>query len=389
MLKQQQSIMLIVQITQSFFSHGGVMKRARQETLALLKAGHRVIVITDLRWTSHAYQFKDFRDKFYIIPIKPIYFYGFRNISSQLSFAFKTYYTLKKLSKKESIDLIVSHQSTACYAVVPFIKKRNIPAAWVIQDLIRDRIATGNPYNWWETQLFKHSNSFALKRMSYAIPVSIYTKRLAILDGARPATTFVKYNSVNTEKFNLGKNVNKDIDILFIGRLSIEKGLDILIESTNYISTRRKILIIGDGPLYEYLKIQAKKIKRHDMRLEGFVNHNILPQFIQRTKLLVAPSRSECHASVPIESMACGVPVIASRVAGMEDTIQNEKNGWLLGENNAKTLGLLIEKALSNEKKLKLMSQAARKRAEFFSEKKFSHEIVDFYEKLVKKFKSP
>ncbi len=50
--------MLVVQITLSFFCHGGVMKRSRHETLALLNAGHSVIVITDLRWTSHMFQFK-------------------------------------------------------------------------------------------------------------------------------------------------------------------------------------------------------------------------------------------------------------------------------------------------------------------------------------------
>ena len=84
--------MLVVQITQDFFTHGGVMKRSRQETLALLKAGHSVIIITDLRWTSHIYQFEEYKDKLRIIPIKPIYIYRFRSLSSQLSFNFKTYY---------------------------------------------------------------------------------------------------------------------------------------------------------------------------------------------------------------------------------------------------------------------------------------------------------
>ena len=188
--------MLVVQITQNFFTHGGVMKRSRQETLALLKAGYNVIVITDLRWTSHIYQFKDYEDNLRIVPIKTTYIYKFRNISSQLSFTFKTYYALKKIAKKEKIDLIVSHQVVSCYAVAPLAKKLKILSVLVIQDIIRDRIATGNPYNRWETQLFKHSNLYAFKKMNFIIVVSKYNKRLVLLEGAKPETTFIKYNSV-------------------------------------------------------------------------------------------------------------------------------------------------------------------------------------------------
>ena len=120
----------------------------------------------------------------------------------------------------------------------------------------------------------------------------------------------------------------------------------------------------------------------------GWIDHDLLPQYIQRAKLVVVPSLSECHAAVPLEAMACGVPVIASRVAGMEDTIQHEKNGWLLEKNNAETLGLLIEKVLSDEKKLELISKAALERAQQFSESKFYRDIVEFYEGLIQKSKS-
>jgi glycosyltransferase involved in cell wall biosynthesis len=74
-------------------------------------------------------------------------------------------------------------------------------------------------------------------------------------------------------------------------------------------------------------------------------------------------------------------------VAGMEDTIQNEKNGWLLEKNVPKNLAAIIEKVLSDEKKLKLISSAALKRADFFSEKKFYKDIVEFYEMLIKNYK--
>lgn len=86
--------------------------------------------------------------------------------------------------------------------------------------------------------------------------------------------------------------------------------------------------------------------------------------------------------------MACGVPVIASRVAGMEDTITHDINGWLLKNNKSKTLGALIEKVLSDNQNIEKVGKAALKRSEFFSEKKFFLDIVDFYEMMIKKFNS-
>ena len=235
--------------------------------------------------------------------------------------------------------------------------------------------------------MYIHSNKYALKNMSFLIPVSEYTRRLAIMDGAKPENTIIKYNTVDTSRFSPDQSVKKEIDILFFGRLSIEKGIDILIDSTKYLSKNRRIVIIGDGPLANELKKQAKQVK-HKIKFLGFIEHALLPQYIRRAKIVVTPSRSECHAAVPLESMACGVPVIASRVAGMEDTIQHEKNGWLLNQNNAKTLGVQIEETLSNEERLKKISKEAIKKADFFSEKRFNKDIVKFYEMLIKKYNS-
>ena len=120
------------------------MRRARQETKAFLKAGHEVIVITDLKWTSQIHYFDDLKNKPKILSIKPVYLHKpfrkrlLRKVSSELSFAFKLYYALKRITEKESVHLIISYGSTACLAVAPFSKKKNIPSVWVIQDLIRE-----------------------------------------------------------------------------------------------------------------------------------------------------------------------------------------------------------------------------------------------------------
>jgi len=388
---------MIIQICMSFFGQGAVMRRARGEVKALLNAGYHVTVITDLKHVHKIYldEFKELKDKLHIIPIKPIYIHkrpirkiSLRKVSSELSFAIQCYEALTTLSKKDSIDLIISYFSTACYAVARFANKKNIPGAWVIQELIRDNIATNsNPYNWLTTQMYKHSNSYALSKMHYIIAVSNHIKKLAVIWGAKPKNVFIKYNFVDTQIFYPDGDKIKDIDVLFIGRLSIEKGVNILIDATKYLLKTRRILIIGDGDLRSNLEYQAQH-SQCEIKFQGWIEHSQLPQFIRRSKILVVPSLSEAHAAVPLEAMACGVPVIGTQAGGMPDTIEHNKNGWLLKQNNPKTLGMLIEEVLSDDNKLKLVSHAALKRAQFFSEIKFNHDIVEFYEKLIDGFNS-
>lgn len=231
---------MIVEICLSFFGLGAVMMRARQEVQALLNAGHKVTVLTDLKHLKYLHTFKNYQGKLFIKPIRLLYIYRFRKISSELSFAFQAYYALKTISKKEKIDLIITHGATYCYAAARFANKYKIPAAWVIHDLIKERIATGNPYNWRETLLYKHANRYAILKMPFLIPTSKHSKKLIIKDGARPETVFITYNPVDTNTFSPDNSVKKDIDILFIGRFSIEKGADILIDATKHLSNKKK-----------------------------------------------------------------------------------------------------------------------------------------------------
>jgi len=370
------------------------MRRAREEVKALLNAGHRVLVITDFKHKRYLNSFKEFKNNLYIIPLKLLYLHkpipkvSLRKVSSELSFTIQCYNLLKTLNKKEPIDLIISHLSTACYAVARFAKKNKIPSAWVIQELINDRIASfSNPYNWFTTQLYKHSTKYALSNIHYLIANSSYIKKLAIMEGAKVENTFVKHNSIDTKLFHPDKDNIKDIDILYFGRLSIEKGVNVLLEASKYLSKNRNILIIGDGYLYKNLEHKAKYL-HCNIKFQGWVDHKLLPQFIRRAKLVVVPSLSEPQGVVVLEAMACGVPVIGTNIGGIPEMIKHNENGWLVKPNNPNVLGKMIEKALSDDKKLILASQAAQKTAESFSINRFNCDIVDLYDSFIEKFKS-
>ena len=66
------------------------------------------------------------------------------------------------------------------------------------------------------------------------------------MDGAKSKNIYIKYNTVDTLIFFPDEKIKKDIDILFIGRFSIEKGADILIDATRYLLNKKRIVLIGD-----------------------------------------------------------------------------------------------------------------------------------------------
>lgn len=100
-------------------------------------------------------------------------------------------------------------------------------------------------------------------------------------------------------------------------------------EHSTYLSLYESVIKV---PLIIYQKKFKKKVVKQQAEIifKGFVDHTEIPEYLRRSKILAAPSRSEFHAVVPLETMACGVPVVAFRVAGMKDSIEHDKSGWLL-----------------------------------------------------------
>lgn len=128
-------------------------------------------------------------------------------------------------------------------------------------------------------------------------------------------------------------DLEKKYDLIFVGRLAKNKGLDLLLEiagKTNY-----RILIVGMGPLYDYLKHQ---IKNHglNINMQGWVKGSSeVSRLINESKALIMLSDSEGGPRVVLEALACGVPVIATPVGIVPDVI-NYSNGkiinWSAGE---------------------------------------------------------
>ena len=137
--------------------------------------------------------------------------------------------------------------------------------------------------------------------------------------------------------------------IIFAGRLSKEKGIEILLETATHLPDNYHLLIAGSGPLEEEVRNLAdKKINVHYL---GYQSKQNLLSLIRGSDLLIQPSLEEGISSTLLEAMACGTCILASNIEGISEIVENNKNGLLVEPNNRDELINKILELLPKKKK--------------------------------------
>lgn len=153
----------------------------------------------------------------------------------------------------------------------------------------------------------------------------------------------------------------------YVGRLSPEKGIWNLIKSMPLVFKHDpdiRLLVIGDGPLYENIKeFLEKDGLKEKIILTGKVPFERIPKYMNRLRLLVMPSLSEGLPATLLEAMACGTPVLATPAGAIVDVITNGKTGFLLQDNSCEAIARGILEAV-NHPKNENIACAARKMIE-------------------------
>lgn len=142
---------------------------------------------------------------------------------------------------------------------------------------------------------------------------------------------------------------------VFIGRLSHEKGLNVLAEALSQLPNI-SIDVYGKGPL-ESLVHSVR-----GFRYQGFQGRDKLHDCLRKASYLVVPSTGvESFGLVAIEAFACGTPVIASAHGGLREIIVHKKTGIFVEPGNSYELANAINFAESHPNEMRAMGRAARK----------------------------
>jgi len=146
---------------------------------------------------------------------------------------------------------------------------------------------------------------------------------------------FTIFNPIDLEKFKPMERQGKgrNFRILFVGRITEQKGIDILIGvvknlSRTSIFKNLHFTIAGSGELESLVDNLQKKFSNIDFL--GHVSQNNMPQLYSSSDVIIVPSRWEGLPNVILEAQSCGIPVIASNISGSNEIIINGKTGFLV-----------------------------------------------------------
>ena len=174
--------------------------------------------------------------------------------------------------------------------------------------------------------------------------------------------------------------------ILYVGRIEPLKGLDILISALTLMEdTSDTRLVIVGGTLGKDAEIRGLKSLVRDLDLEemvtftGAVSHTALRDYYNAADVFVLPSYHESFGLVALEAMACGTPVVASRVSGLTSFVQEGVTGYLIPWHCPEPFAQRIEMLLSNASLRRTMGEASRARALEMTWARVAHRMLDVY----------
>ena len=196
---------------------------------------------------------------------------------------------------------------------------------------------------------------------------------------------FLNANGNGLEKRRaLGLEPNEAV-IGFVGWLLPIKGPDYLLKAMDYIWPEKPetiLVMAGKGDLDVDLRAEAlRKNVNGKVKFIGWRQDidELMPVF----DMLVLPSLNEGMGRVLVEAMAAGKPVVASRVGGIPDLIQNGYNGYLVPPADEKALADAILKLLNDRNHARLMGQRGKQRCQQFSLEAMIAKLDDLYAGLV------
>lgn len=188
-----------------------------------------------------------------------------------------------------------------------------------------------------------------------------------------PKEKIVSYpNAVDTQVFRPEKD-RLENTILYVGRITPDKGLDVLLRSLEYVKKPIRLLIAGpidrhnDSNFYESvigLMRNENSKSKHTIEYLGKVSKQTLMHLYQTATAFVLPSLYEPFAVVILEAMACGTPLIATSVGGVPEIVRSHENGILVPPSDRIRLAEAIDYLMENEAVRTRLGNAGRKLVE-------------------------
>ncbi|MEM0241194.1 MAG: glycosyltransferase family 4 protein [Candidatus Nezhaarchaeales archaeon] len=277
-------------------------------------------------------------------------------------------------------DIIHANTAWVGYTLIHMIRKLNARFVYTCHNPLwpEENVHFGE-------RLVRLIESYAMKKANAVIALN-ETMRRALVEkgGVNQDKIFVVPNGVDVEFFKPGLRCNEvnakyglegKRVVLFVGRVTREKGVHVLLEAVRILRDKHglrdiKAVVVGplsgsfgDDTLTDYARVLREYVIKNniDAVFTGSLDIEELRYFYSCSHVLVLPSYFEAFPMVLIEAMASGLPVIGSKTGGIVDIVENGVNGYLFEKGSANELAEKLHLVLSDEslrRKLSINSRA-------------------------------
>jgi glycosyltransferase involved in cell wall biosynthesis len=208
------------------------------------------------------------------------------------------------------------------------------------------------------------------------VAVSNAVMKHALSLGASSGKVKVIPNGVDLEEFKPRREFKKIgvRKVLFVGRLFSNKGVQYLVKAAPMVLAKHpcvEFIIVGKGPMEAELRNMVRRLNiEHAFKFLGIVPS--IPEVMSQCDIFVRPSLTEGMPLTILEAMACGLPVIASKISGSSEVIKDGETGILVEVGNVEQLSNAVIRLLEDEN----YAERIRIRAYEFVKKHYSWDKI-------------
>ncbi|KQM19609.1 glycosyltransferase family 4 protein [Novosphingobium sp. Leaf2] len=173
-----------------------------------------------------------------------------------------------------------------------------------------------------------------------------------------------------------------DVAVGFLGRLVMEKGLDVFSDTLDELRRRgvaHKVLVIGEGPAREWFEERLPGAS-----FVGFQGGADLGRAVASMDVLFNPSVTETFGNVTLEAMACGLPVVAAAATGSQSLVDDTVSGRLVPPGAVHHFAEALRRYIGEPDLRRAHGEAGMARAAEFSWDRINHAVADTYVRLVR-----
>ena len=308
-------------------------------------------------------------------------------------------------------DLVHSHYWLSAVVARELASRWDVPTVHMAHTLglVKREVADEDPDA--ESDIRVEIERRAVRRSDGLVAASeIEASELLRLYDADPAKLSIVPCGVDTDVFRpirqvdareaLGRDQCERL-MLFVGRIEQIKGIDVLLDALGLLFKGRPdlrgdvcLVVVGgaldpgdDAPETE--KIQELRRLVHEHRMEdsvdfiGSIDQPRLALWYSAADLCAVPSLTESFGLVALEAMACGTPVVATRVGGLQTVVEDGESGLLVPPGDHAALAEAIEQLLMDHRLRTHLAHGARDRAEHFTWQRVGDGIEALYDRVL------